>query len=177
VQRRAIIGFLTAAVVGNLVLWLTQPRTTSARPDPADHRPIAERLASQKVSSRADLPLAAAAAGLTLSRRTMGRVEKLSRVDASQVTMSGWFADRYGDATPLTVVVFVAGAMVGMTRTEGERPQVARMVGLGSGAEKDIGFRLSFACQAGEQPIIVGLGPKEEYDLLFLAYSVPPQCP
>ena len=177
VQRRAIIGFLTAAVVGNLVLWLTQPRTTSARPDPADHRPIAERLASQKVSSRADLPLAAATAGLTLSRRTMGRVEQLSRVDASHVTMSGWFADRYGDATPLTVMVFVAGPMAGMTRTEGERPEVARMVGLGFGAEKDIGFRLSFPCQAGEQPIVVGLGPKEEYVLLFLAYSVPPQCP
>jgi hypothetical protein len=177
VQRRAIIGFLTAAAVGNLVLWLSQPRTTSARPDPADHRPIAERLASQKVSSGADLPRAAAAAGLTLSRRTLGRVEKLGRVDASLVTISGWFADRYGDATPLTVVVFVAGTMVATTRTEGELPRVTRMVGLSFGAEKNTRYQMSFPCGVGEHPIVVGLGPKDEYVPLVLDYSVPPQCP
>jgi hypothetical protein len=177
VQRRTIIGFLTAVVVGNLVLFLSQPRTTSARPDPADHRPIAERLASQKVSDRSELTTAAAAVGLMPSRRTLGRVEGLSRIDARDVTMSGWLCDRYGDATPLTVVVFAGGSMVATTRTAGERPDVARMVGLGFGAEKNVSYRVSFACRPGERPIVVGLGPKEEYVPLVLAYSVAPQCP
>jgi hypothetical protein len=177
VQRNAIIGFLTAVAIGNLVLLLSQPKTTSARPDPADHRPTAERIASQKVPTRSELPDAAAAAGLTLSRRTLGRVEGMSRTDAHDVTMTGWFVDRYGDATPLTVMVFVAGSMAATTRTEGERPDVASIVGLGFGAEKNVRFNISFPCRAGEQPIIIGLGPKEEYVPLFLAYSVSPKCP
>jgi hypothetical protein len=177
VQRSAIIGFLAAILLGNLVLLLTQPRTTSARPDPADHRPIAERFSSQRVSTLSDLTGAASAVGLALSRRTMGRVEGVSRADARDVTMTGWLVDRYGDATPLTVMVFVGGAMVATTRTEGERPDVAGMVGLGFGAEKNIRYSISFPCRTGEQPIIIGLGPKAEYVPLFLAYSVPPQCP
>jgi hypothetical protein len=177
VQRNAIIGFLTAVAIGNLVLLLSQPKATSARPDPADHRPTAERIASQKVSTRSELPAAAAAAGLMLSRRSMGRVEGISRTGARDVTMTGWLVDRYGDATPLTVMVFVAGTVLATTRTEGERPDVARMVGLGFGAEKNVRFSISFPCRAGEQPIIIGLGPKEEYVPLFLAYSIPPQCP
>jgi hypothetical protein len=176
-QRSAIVGFLAAILVGNLILLLSQPKALSARPDPADHRPIVERFAGQKVSTRSDLPAAAAAAGLMLSRRTLGRVEGVSRADARDVTMTGWLVDRYGDATPLTVMVFVGGAMVATTRTEGERPDVARMVGLGFGAEKNVRYGISFPCRAGEQPIIIGLGPKAEYVPLFLAYSVPPQCP
>jgi hypothetical protein len=176
-QRGAIVGFLAAILAGNLILLLSQPKALSARPDPADRRPVVERFASQKVSIRSELPQAAAAAGLTLSRRTVGRVEGLSRIDARDVTMTGWLADRYGDATPLTVMVFVAGTMVATARTEGERPDVASMVGLGFGAEKDIGFRISFPCRAGDQAIVVGLGPKDQYIPLFRAYSVPPQCP
>jgi MFS family permease len=177
VQRSAIIGFLTAVVIGNLVLLLSQPRTTSARPDPADHRPIAERFSSQKVSTVSELTAAAAAVGLTVSRRTVGRIERITRIDERDVALTGWLADRYGDATALTVMVFVAGTMAGTTRTEGERPDVAALVGLGFGAEKHVNYRVSFACRTGDQPIVVGLGPREQYIPLVLAHSVPPQCP
>jgi len=42
VQRNAIIGFLTAVAIGNLVLLLSQPKATSARPI----RPTIARLRS-----------------------------------------------------------------------------------------------------------------------------------
>jgi hypothetical protein len=163
VQRSAIIGFLAAVLVGNLVLMLTQPRTTHALPDPADKRPDIERLTSHKVASNSDLTAAAAAAGLRLSRRFRGSVDALFRIDGGRVTMRGWVVDTDGDGTPLEVVVFVAGAAVASAATRGERPDVTEHIRLGLGAEKNIAFQVSFPCRTGDQPVVVGLGPKERY--------------
>jgi|GEM_PF-2807014 len=163
VQRTAIIGFLAAAFIGNLVLILSQPRTTHALPDPGDKRAALERLASRKVSSYSDLTGAAAAAGLRLSRRFVGIVDGIIRIDERQVTIAGWLVDTDGDGTPLDVAVFVGGTMVGAAATQGEWPGVAESVRLGFGADKNVAFRFSFPCRAGDQPVVAGLGPKERY--------------
>jgi hypothetical protein len=162
-QRTAIIGFLAAVLVGNLVLMLSQPRTTHALPDPADKRPGVVRLANRKVSSYPELTEAAAAAGLRLSRRFVATVDMIFRIDEQHVTMGGWLADTDGDGTPLDVVVFVAGTVVAAAPTQGERPDVTEKVRLGFGAEKNVAFRVNFLCRAGDQPVVAGLGPKERY--------------
>lgn len=162
-QRSAVIGFLVAVLAGNLVLMLSQPRTTHALPDPADKRPDLERLASHKVASSSDLTEAAAAAGLRVSRRFRGAVDALFRIDRGRVTMRGWFVDTDGDGTPLQVAVFVGGAAVASTATRGERPDVTKHIPLAMGAEKNIAFEVMFPCRAGEQPVVVGLGPKQRY--------------
>jgi hypothetical protein len=163
VQRKAIIGFLVAVVVGNLVLLLSQPRTTRARPDPNDKRPAVERLASRAVGSYSELPEAAAAAGLRLGRRFTYSVDNIVRVDAQRVTMDGWLADTDGDGTPLDVLIFVGAAVVGAVATKGEVPGVAKDYRFGLGAEKNIAFQSTFPCRSGEQPVVAGVGPKERY--------------
>jgi MFS family permease len=172
VRRKAIIGFLTAVLLGNLVLLLSQPRSSGARPAPGDHRPTAERLSSQRVSSSSELTAAASAVGLTISRRFVGLVDRITRIDDRDVMLTGWLADRYGDATALTVMVFVAGTMAGTTQTQGERPDVAALVGLSFGAEENVDYRVTFPCRTGDQPIVAGLGPKAQYIPL-----VSPPCP
>ena len=171
-QRAAIIGFLVAVVMGNLALALRQPGTTSARPDPNDKRPVAERLASLKVSSDSELTEAAPAAGLRMSRRFVGVVEWITRIDEHDVKMAGWLADPDGDSAPLEVVVFVAGAAVATALTRGERPDLPNNAGLGFGTEKNIDFRVTFSCRAGDRPVVAGLGPKDRYIPL-----ASPRCP
>jgi hypothetical protein len=172
VKRAAIFGFLTAVLLGNLVLAFRQPKTTSAPPDATDTRPAAERLASRKVSSYSELTEQAAAAGLGISRRFVGTVESIERIDDHDVTMAGWLGDIDGDGTPLNVVVFVAGNAAGMARTQGERPDLTNKTRFTFGAEKNIDFRVRFSCRTGDQPIVAGLGPKERYIPL-----ASPRCP
>lgn len=160
-QRKAIIGFVIAVVAGNLVLLLSQPRTTRARPDPNDKRPAVERLASRMVGSYSELPEATAAAGLRFSRRFRGDVEEIARIDQQHVAMVGWLGDTDGDGTPLDLVVFVAGPVAAVGATKGPRPDVS--AGFGFGAEKNIAFRVSFPCRAGQQPVVAAVGPKERY--------------
>lgn len=162
-QRKAIIGFFIAVVVGNLVLMLGQPKATPARPDPNDKRPGVERLASRPVGGYADLQEAAAAAGLRLSRRFIFSIDSIVRIDAQRVTMDGWVADTDGDGTPLDVIIFVGGSAVAAAATKGEIPGVTRYYHLGFGAEKNIAFQLTFPCRAGQQPVVAGIGPKERY--------------
>jgi hypothetical protein len=163
VQRKAIIGFLTAVLVGNLVLLLNHPRTVRAHLDPNDKRTAVERLASHAVGTYSDLTEAAAEAGLRLSRRFTSSVDSIVRIDAQRVTMDGWLADTDGDGTPLDVLVFVGGTMVAAAATKGEVPGAAREYRFGRDAEKNIAFRLTFPCRAGERPVVAGLGPKERY--------------
>jgi hypothetical protein len=163
VRGKAIIGFLIAVVVGNLVLLLSQPKTTRAHPDPNDKRTAVERMASQTVTSYADLPEAAAAAGLRLSRRFWSHLDFIGRADAERVAIDGSLGDTDGDGTPLDLVIFIDGQVVAVAATKGERPDVSPLVGMSNGAEKNVAFRLTFPCRTGQQPVMVGVGPKDRY--------------
>ena len=152
---------LPAAFFGSffVTLWLTEPQP----PPPPDNRSDAERLAATPISDGSDLAKAAQSAKLTVSRRLLGNVDAVRRIDERDVTASGWAADREGDATPLEVLVFVGGPLVAAIRTKGERPDVTTAVRLGFGAEKNVAFAVNFECRRGAQPVIVVLGKERQY--------------
>ena len=162
-RLKPIIGFLAAVLIGNIVLMLNQQSSTRTRPDTTDNRPPLERLTSQTVASYSELPDAAARAGLRLSRRFISSIDNIARIDSGHVLIGGWLADTDGDGTPLELLAFVGGAVVATTATKGEVPGVAEGYRLGFGAEKNIAFELTVPCRSGEQPVVVGLGPKERY--------------
>jgi hypothetical protein len=152
---------LPAAFFGSffMTLWLTEPQP----PPPPDNRTDAERLAALPISNGSDLAKAAQSAKLTFSRRLLGNVDVVRRIDERDVTASGWAADREGDSTPLEVLVFVAGPLMATTRTTGERPDVTTAVRLGFGAEKNVAFSVNFQCRRGDQPIVVVIGSERQY--------------
>src|SRR2546423_851296 len=79
-------------------------------------------------------------------------------VNEREVMVGGWLADPEGDATPIQLVVFVAGAVAARTQTQGERPDVTREFSLYFGSEKNVAFQATFACRSGEQPVAVAVG-------------------
>jgi hypothetical protein len=164
------VSATAAVLIGSfaLTLWLTssQPPSSSAG------RPPNEALATYKISNRTELIDAAVALGLHASARLKGSIDAVKRINDREVTIAGWVADLQGDGTPLSVLAFVDGAMVGAARTDGERSDVTTAMGLAFGAEKNVSFQITFACRSGEQPIVVGVGVDADY---FLLNS--PQCP
>src|SRR5262249_62313913 len=92
-----------------------------------------------------------------------GNIERISRTNEREVTIGGWLADPEGDATPQRLVVFVSGAVAAKGETKGERSDVTGAKGLAFGTEKNVGFTMNFACQAGSQPVVVGLGSRSQY--------------
>ena len=80
-----------------------------------------------------------------------------------EVNIAGWLADPEGNETPLHILVFIGGSMVATGQTKGERPDVMHAIGLGFGAEKNVAFALQFNCGPGVQPVVVGIGEKEQY--------------
>jgi len=150
-------------------LWLTG---TATPPSTTDERSAAEQLASRSISNRSDLIEAAVATGLRSSTQMKGTVESMTRVTDREVTINGWLADPEGDATPVAILVFVAGKNVAATQTHGERLDVTKTLGLAFGAEQNVVFAVSFGCRTGEQPIVVGLGLDKRYLPI-----VSPQCP
>jgi hypothetical protein len=62
-----------------------------------------------------------------------------------------------------TLLVFIGGPMIAAAETKGERPDVTNAIHLGLGAEKNVAFSLNFKCRPGDQPVIVGLGEKNQY--------------
>src|SRR5260370_7191413 len=97
--------FLSAVFFGSLfiTLWLTEPEVPSA----ADNRSDAERLAGYPISDSSDLAKSAQNANLILSRRLLGYLDAIRRIDEREVGLSGWSADRQEDTTPLTVLILV----------------------------------------------------------------------
>jgi hypothetical protein len=150
-----------------LTLWLTSSQPPSSSPD----LPPSEALATYKISNRTELIEAAVALGLHASTRVKGSIDAIKRSN-DQVTIAGWMADPQGGDTPLNVLVFVEGIMVRSERTRGERPDVTQELGLAFGAEKNVGLQVTFACQSGGQPMLVGVGVDKDY---FLFSS--PRCP
>jgi len=72
-----------------------------------------------------------------------GNVDNLRRFDHQHVIIDGWLADPQGNASPLSLVIFVAGNKAALTRTRGERPDVTKALGLEFGAEKNVAFQIS----------------------------------
>jgi hypothetical protein len=110
-----------------------------------------------------DLEKSAQGAQLTPSRQLVGIVDAIRRIDEQNVMAIGWAADRAGDATPLEVLVFVAGQLAATSHTEGERPDVTAAVHLESGAEKNVAFALRFPCRRDDQPVMVVIGRERQY--------------
>jgi len=122
-----------------------------------------ERLATRPVVNVAELPSVAKEIELKLSRDMAGSIDNISRRNEREVTIVGWLADPQGDATPKQLVVFVSGALAGKGETSGERPDVTSLMGLAFGAEKNVRFALNFVCFTGGQPVVVGLGSRNQY--------------
>jgi hypothetical protein len=172
-RRLVYIGLLLAALLGSFFLTLWQLDKGSIDVvDPTDTRTDAERLASQRMTDYSDLRSAAGRAGLKLSSDMLGAVDGYTRVNERDVAIVGWLADPEGDSDPLKIVIFVAGSVAGSTQTNGERPDVTRVHNLAFGTEKNVAYGVTFACAAGQQPVVVGLGKKRQY----LPLPSPP-CP
>ena len=142
-----------------ITLWLTEPNNPKA----VDNRSDTERLAAQRVSSYPELDDAAASAGLRLSMQLRGNIDGINRINEHEVNIAGWLAYPEGNETPLHILVFIGGSMVATAQTKGERPDVTSATGLGFGAEKNVAFALQFNCGPGVQPVVVGIGEKEQY--------------
>ena len=170
-RKKVFLGLSLVVLLGSFLgtLWLTG---TATPPSATDERSAAEQLASRSISNRSDLIEAAVAAGLHSSTRIKGGVDSTTRVNDREVTINGWLADPEGDATPVAVLVFVAGKNVAATRTRGERPDLTKALGLAFGAEENVAFAVSFGCPTGERPIVVGLGSDKQYLPI-----VSPPCP
>jgi len=154
-------------------LWLTEPtpKEGASESRAASTGSEIEKLAGMHVSNLEELTKSAADAGLLPARSLTGSVDALKRADEQQVTAAGWLADPQGDGDPLTLIIFVGGKAVARGKTSSERPDVTEALGLAFGAEKNVMFGLTFRCRAGEQPIIVGVGPKRQYRPLEVKQS------
>jgi hypothetical protein len=154
-------------------LWLTEPTPNEATSEPrlTSSGSGIEKLAGMHVSNLEELTTSAAKAGLRPARSFTGSVDALTRANEQEVTAAGWLADPQGDGDPSTVLVFVGGKSVARGKTSSERPDVAAALGLSFGAEKNVMFGLTFRCRAGEQPILVGIGPKRQYRSLEVKQS------
>jgi hypothetical protein len=174
IAQRWITRILMFSAVGLgsfvLALWVIFPKPTPTGPQGL--RYDSERLASYSISSTSDLVEAVISLGLHRSRQMDANVDAMSRTNAREVTARGWLADPGGDATPLKLLVFVAGKLAGSTETHGERPDVTRAHALTLGAEKHVSFQVSFDCSPGQQPMMIGLGTEKQY----LRIKSPP-CP
>jgi hypothetical protein len=160
-RRIAYISSLAAAFLGSF--WLTLWYIDTNSSDSTDARPVIERLAERQVSSYGDLSRAASAVGLRHSKDMEGIVDSITRVNERDVMIVGWLADPEGAAAPMTIIVYVAGRVVARTQTKGERPDVTRAKNLGFGTEKDVAFQVNVSCHTGEQPVLVGLGTRNQY--------------
>jgi hypothetical protein len=153
-----------------LTLWVITPVPKLSGPE--DLRSVGERLATYDISGTTQLIEAAISLGLSSSRQMIANIDAISRINEREVAVGGWLADPGGDATPLRLLVFVAGKLAVATETRGERPDVAKVHALTLGAEKNVSFQASFACSPGQQPLMVGLGIDKQY----LRIKSPP-CP
>jgi hypothetical protein len=149
-----------------MTLWLTEPEIVVTPPKAADYRSITERLAAQRISSYPDLEKAAQNVGLHFSKEMKGAIDVAARVNEREVHMEGWLADPEGNSTPLSVLVFVGGPMVVAAQTKGERADVTNAMHLGFGAQQNVAFSFNFECRPGNQPVVMGLGKRNQYILL-----------
>jgi hypothetical protein len=153
-MRRTIYIICGAAVLFGsffITLWLTEPQSPP------------ERLEDQRISNYSDLSNATQNVGLRLSEQMKGEVDSINRITEREVKMEGWLADPQGNSTPLELFVFMDGSMVAAAQTKGERPDVTNAIHLSHGAEKNVGFSLTFSCRPGGRPVVVGVEGRTQY--------------
>jgi hypothetical protein len=161
-KRLGIVLLLCLSLFGSFfsTLWLTEPPIANAPPIKDDSGPVTERLAARQILNNADLITAAKSIGLYQFERMGGNVDATTRTNERDVRTDGWAADPDGDATPLSILIFVGGVLVAKAQTKGERPDVTRALRLFFGSEKNVSYSVSFACRPGDQPIIVAIGAR-----------------
>lgn len=153
---RAEVLLLATMLFGSfgLTLWLTDP----GRPLSASHALTpAERLATYPIATEYALHQDAQALGLQISPSLTGFVDSVERLNQSTVSAKGWLADRAGDGVPLYILAFVGGEFVASARTHGQRPDVTKALGLTGKAAQNIAYAMTFHCELGYLPILVGL--------------------
>lgn len=153
---RAEILLLAALLFGSfgLTLWLTAP----GRPLSASHALTpAERLATYPITTEYALHQDAQALGLQVSPSLTGYVDALDRLDRYTVSAKGWLADRAGEGAPLYILAFAGGEFVASARTRGQRPDVTKAQGLTGKAAQNVAYAMTFRCELGSLPILVGL--------------------
>ena len=137
-----------------LTLWLTAP----GRPLSASHALTpAERLAAYPIATEYALHHDAQALGLQISPSLTGFVDSVERLNKDTVSAKGWLADRAGDGEPLYLLAFAGGKFVASARTHGQRPDVTKALGLTAKAAQNLEYILTFRCEPGSLPILVGL--------------------
>lgn len=154
--KRAEILLLATLLAGSfgLTLWLTAP----GRPLSADHASTpAERLATYPVTTEYALHHDAAALGLQISPALTGFVDSLERLDRDTVSVKGWLADRTGDGAPLYILAFAGGKFAASAQTHGQRPDVTKALGLTGKTAQNIAYAMTFRCELGSLPILVGV--------------------
>jgi hypothetical protein len=120
-------------------------------------------LARASVIGRASLLVAARTAGLHPSPDVKIMPDRLSRSDDGRVSISGWAAEIGGHDSPLTILVFVDGALALQTRTRGERIDVARILKLSAEAAKNVAFEGTLACRQRQRLVIVAVTVGNKY--------------
>lgn len=153
---RAEVFVLAAMLFGSfgLTLWLTAP----GRPLSASHALTpAERLATYPIATEYALHHSAEALGLQISPSLTGFVDSVDRLNKDSVSAKGWLADRAGDGEPLYILAFVGGKFAASARTHGQRPDVTKALGLTAKAAQNVEYAMTFRCEVGSLPILVGV--------------------
>ena len=102
------------------------------------------------LSRGASLAAAASAAGLQPADYLRYGIERLTRLPNGQVEIAGVAADMPGDGRPLLILVLAGGKTVFQGETAGARADVARMFDLTDAAARQVIFKGTMACTAGE---------------------------
>ena len=147
-----LLSFLLGSF--GVTLWLTAPDGSLSfnRSDAP-----AERFSTLNIATEYALNREAQALGLHTSPGLTSYVDTLVRTDQDTVSAKGWLADRAGDGTPLYVFAFAGGEFVGSARTHGQRPDVTKALGLTGKAAQNVAYAMTFRCELGSLPILVGL--------------------
>jgi hypothetical protein len=122
-------------------LWLTEPPIANVPPIKVDSGSVSDRLAAAHISNNADLVTAARNIGLYQSDRMRGTVDAIVRINERDARTDGWAADPDGDATPLSILIFVGGVLVAKAQTKGERPDVTKALRLFLGLKRMSSFQ------------------------------------
>lgn len=163
---RLEILLLAAVLFGSfgLTLWLTAP----GGPLSASHALTpAQRLAAYPIATEYQLHHAAQALGLQdedaqalelhIAPTLTGFVDSVERLNKDTVSVKGWLAARTGDGEPLHLLAFVGGKFAASARTHGQRPDVTKALGLTDKAAQNVAYAMTFRCELGYLPILVGL--------------------